>query len=134
MGSTSARSALCTVAALLAVVVASACASRAGAAVLSTTSSAARWSPLVCKQVADGVALQGLLAVGHYKPPLSNYPGDANLLVVETALSGFRRHGCRPVVVARALVRRLTRRQRAVLLSHLPPATAAYLRRALATV
>lgn len=124
---------LWTTAAVLALVVASVSVSRADAARLSTRT-AARWSPLVCRQVAEGVARQGLRAVLHYQAPLSSYPADTYLLLVQTGVTGFRRHGCRRAVLGRALVRHLTRRQRTVLISHLPPGFASYLRRALAAV
>jgi hypothetical protein len=126
--------ALCTVAAVLAVTAASTFVSQGDAARLSTRASSARWSPLVCRQVADGIARQGLRAVLHYHAPLSGYPADTYLLIVRTGVSGFRRHGCRRAVLARALMRHLTRRQRAELLSHVPPGIARYLRHALATV
>jgi hypothetical protein len=62
----------------------------------------------------------------------SSYPADLGYFQFRMALHDFRLHGCRPRLLGGTMSRRLTRRQRAGLLSHLPSATVRYLRRALA--
>ena len=110
----------------------SGCGSRSTDKPPSMTRTPGSWSAAVCDQVARGVARHGAMALLHYRPPLSNYPPDVELLIVRTAAGGLERHGCQPAIVGAALSRRLTRRQRAELFSHLPPLTVRYLRRGLA--
>jgi hypothetical protein len=112
---------------LVAALGASGCRDGSTNAPVPTTRSPSSWSAAVCEQVARGAAREGEQALLHYRPPLSNYPPDVALLGVRIAVGGLERHHCSPAIVGRALARRLTRRQRAELFSHLPPHVVHYL-------
>lgn len=101
----------------------------------STTSSTTRppgsWSTTVCRQVAGAVAREGLQALAHYRPPLSNYPPDVALLGVRLSVGGLKGHQCPPSIVGGILARRLSAKERAELFTHLPPGVVRYLREGL---
>lgn len=91
---------------------------------------ATHWPAAAClrqSRLLAGVALQ---SARHYGAD-SAYPADVAYYSWRYGLAVFRRHGCAQRVLARTLAKRLTRRQLAVFLAHLPPAMAGPLRRAL---
>lgn len=86
----------------------------------------------MCEQVAGAVAREGLQALAHYRPPLSNYPPDVALLQVRLSVGGLKGHHCPPAIAGAVLARRLSATQRAELFTHLPPGVVRYLREGLA--
>jgi hypothetical protein len=119
--------------ALLAMLATGGCGGAPGGSDVATNRARGTWTAAVCGQVARGVAWQGEQALRHYRPPQSTYPPDVALLIVRTGIGGLEGHRCPPEIVGAALSRRLTRKQRAELFSHLPPHVVRYLRLGLAS-
>src|SRR4051794_40901420 len=103
----------------------------ASAAVGVATAGASRWSEPVCARHATWIVESGQDVIRHYSGMV--YPADVSLLLLRNRLEQFRLHGCTQHALGSALVRQLTARERARLLSLLPADLARLVRRAVST-
>jgi hypothetical protein len=104
------------------------CGGRSTTLPAATTSTTHPWSAGTCRHQAQVIADDAHQILLHYGAE-SAYPADLGFFMFRGALLEFQRHGCAPRILGSTLDRRLTKKQRTELLSHLPSAMVHYLRR-----
>jgi hypothetical protein len=82
----------------------------------------------MCRHQAQVITDDAQQILLHYGAE-SAYPADLAFFMFRSALLEFQRHGCAPQLLGSTLDRRLTKKQLAELLSHLPATIVRYLRR-----